>query len=67
MTDKTISHAAAEDRHVEALNDIHGTVQVAGRTFDAAEVLQQLDPIAFRESLNQYLDSLERDGWTITD
>jgi len=66
MTDKTISHAAAEDRHVEALNDIYGTVHIAGCTFDAAEVLQ-LDPIAFRESLNQYLDSLERDGWTITD
>jgi len=46
----------------ELLNELYGPVKVAGLEFEAAEVLEKLDPVAFRQGYLDYLDSLVEDG-----
>ena len=48
----------------EAL-DSEGAVKVAGQEFLPSVILQECDPIAYRTGLNDYADSLERDGYII--
>lgn len=48
----------------EAL-DSEGAVKVAGLEFLPSVILQECDPIAYRTGLNDYADSLERDGYII--
>ena len=45
------------DAYIEIFNDIHGEVEVAGCTFPAAQVLQEMDPIAFEQGFLEYVDS----------
>jgi len=43
----------------ELLNACHGSVQVAGLTFDPSDVIFNCDPIAYRCGLSDYIDSIE--------
>lgn len=43
-----------EDNFAEMLNEVYGTFTVAGSTFDAADILSELDPIAYRCALADY-------------
>ena len=36
-----------EEEFEQKLNDIYGTVEICGLTFDSGRVLKELDPIAF--------------------
>jgi len=56
-----ISETELETMFDELLNEL-GEVAVAGYKFDPARVLKELDPIAYREGLADYADSLSRDG-----
>ena len=38
----------SESEYEEMLNDIYGTVEICGMTFDSGRALKELDPIAFR-------------------
>lgn len=40
--------ADIEQAYCDSLNDVYGTVDVCGYTYDAGYALQQLDPTAFR-------------------
>lgn len=46
-----------EDEYFDVLNDCYESVEIAGITFDPADILKQLDPIAYRCGLRDYLDS----------
>lgn len=41
-----------EDQHEDQLRDIYGKVEICGMSFDAANTLRELDPIAFQCSFN---------------
>ena len=43
----------------EMLDDTYGCVSVAGLEYETARVLKDTDPIAYREGLFAYVDSLE--------
>ena len=45
--------------------DAEGEVSVAGMKFLPSVILMECDPIAYRTGLNDYADSLERDGYII--
>ena len=44
----------------EMLNE-QGTVMIAGVEFDRADILKELDPIAYDEGLNNFADSMGYD------
>ena len=47
------------DQYDEMLHECHPPVEVAGLTFEPAEVIFNCDPIAYRCGLMDYLDSIE--------
>lgn len=52
-----LSPIDAEELYEETLRELYGDVKVCGFTMDAANVLRELDPIAFRTGMNDWLDS----------
>ncbi len=50
------------DAYDEMLNDCYPMVEIGSLTFTPSRVLKELDPIAYRCGLNDYLDSLAQDG-----
>ena len=40
-------------------DDIHGDIVIAGITFSASNILKELDPIAYNEEFNNWLDKGE--------
>ena len=65
----------AVELYDDVLNDAYGCVSVAGLEYETSFVLKNLDPIAYREGLFEYVDSLEdengepldSDSWSDTD
>jgi len=47
------------DQFEEMLDEVYGTVSVAGMEYDTARALKELDPIAYRCSLLDYIDGAE--------
>ena len=43
----------------EMLNDVYGTVIIAGYEYDTAQALKEVDPIAYSVGMNDYESSLE--------
>lgn len=41
-----------EEEYEEQLNDIFGTVEICGMTFDSGRALKELDPTAFRVGMS---------------
>lgn len=50
-----------EELYDEMLDDIYGTVQIAGFEYTTSRALKELDPIAYRCGLADWRDSLETD------
>lgn len=53
-----------EDWEVEELaeqqiDDIYGTVTIAGCTYGTAYALKEVDPIAYQDTINSLIDSME--------
>lgn len=53
--DVALSESEVESRFDEMLDDMYGTVEVAGLTMDTSVVLKECDPIAYRCSLSDYM------------
>jgi hypothetical protein len=54
---------AALEAFDESLNDIHeGAVTLFGYDYDPARVFQRVDPVAYREEFNNWLDAIRKDG-----
>ena len=43
----------------EMLNDVYGTVIIAGYEYDTAQALKEVDPIAYSVGMNDYEANLE--------
>jgi len=56
MTDYEI-----EESYKMMLDDVYGTVMIAGYEYDTSRALYELDPIAYRVGLSDYESQLEQD------
>ena len=43
--------------HCNILNEMYGTINICGLDYDAADALRSTDPVAFRCSFSDYIDS----------
>ena len=50
-----------DEEYADHLDEIYGTVDVAGQSFDTSRILQELDPTAFRCEKLAYADSLDKE------
>lgn len=48
-----------EDTLDDVLNDIYGEIEICGYTYNSAYALKELDPIAYRQELLNYVDDIE--------
>lgn len=46
------------DQYDEMLDDVYGTVKVAGMVLETSRVLSECDPVAYRCGMHDYLDSI---------
>lgn len=46
----------------EMLNDVYGTVIIAGYEYDTSRALKEVDPIAYSVGMNDYESSLEENN-----
>lgn len=62
---RLITETDADERFQDSLNECYGTVSIAGYEYDPARVLKEVDPIAYLEEFNNWLDSegLELGDW----
>ncbi len=42
-------------------DDIHGDIVIAGISFSPADILKNMDPIAYQQEFNSFLDNLNAD------
>ena len=45
----------------DILNDVYDSIKIGNLEYGAGQVLQEVDPVAFRCSKNDYFDSLKTD------
>ena len=50
-----------ETMYIDMLDDVYGDIQVAGYRYSTSRVLKEVDPIAYRCGLAEYIDSLVAD------
>lgn len=46
----------------EMLDDVYGTVEIAGMSYDTSTALKNVDDVAYRCGVNDYIDSRITDG-----
>lgn len=51
-----------EDLFDEMLDDVYGTVEIAGMSYNTSYALKNVDDIAYRCGVNDYIDSRVTDG-----
>lgn len=57
-----ITLSEAEDMFRDFLDsDSDGLILIAGMTFSASEILERMDPIAYKMEFNNYLDAISYD------
>lgn len=61
-TDEVLYEHEIEDHYEALLNDNYDLVNVCGHTYEAGRLLREVDPIAFRESVLSYTDSMVQEG-----
>lgn len=62
MIKETLSIEQAKDMFNDYLDsDVDGLIMVAGMTFLASEVLEKMDPVAYREEFLSYLNAISCD------
>lgn len=54
---KTISEHELEQMYCEMLDDVFGTIKIAGLEYETSCALREVDPIAFRCGFADWLDS----------
>lgn len=60
----TATYEEIEGFVINMLNEMYGTVEVAGSVFDAGYVLAEMDPTAFRCTVTDYMDAEYFESWT---
>ena len=54
---EVVTERELEADHWNMLNEVYGTINICGLDYDAADVIRSTDPVAFRHSFSDYLDS----------
>ena len=49
----------AEEMTKEMLNETGGSIEIAGQTFYAGDILKEIDPVSFNQVVNDYMDPWE--------
>lgn len=62
MANKFITEDELEDLFNDMLDDIYGMVEIAGFKYDTSRAWKEVDPVAWKLSLNDYADSLIENG-----
>lgn len=60
MAKEFMGWSEVEESYIEVL-DSEGTVTVGSLEFYPSDILERMDPIAYREGLNDYADMLSED------
>ena len=61
----TVYQYQLEEMYDDMLDEVFGTVEVAGMTYDTSVLLKNADPIAYRVGMAEYADSLMSDGYRV--
>lgn len=61
-TSQDFTDDEVEDIFQEFLDDLYGFPDIAGYSFGTGRILREIDPIAFREEFNNWLDSEIKQG-----
>lgn len=68
------TYEQVEESYLDMLNDLYREVKICGYTYNAANALRRLDPIAYREGLlnfinDNYVEDEDYDGvyWVCED
>lgn len=56
-----MSEYELEQAFDEMLDDVYGDVQIGAFTYATSSALKNVDPIAYRVGLSEYVDSIEED------
>lgn len=58
-----VTYGELENEFEELLNDTNDLVKIGSLTYEAGHVLRQIDPIAFRCGVSDYIDNLLSDDY----
>lgn len=58
----TVSEWELEEQFEDMLNDVYPMIEIVGMYFEPGAALKELDPIAYRESFLDYINSQVEDG-----
>ena len=58
-----VSEYYDDDMFIEDMRGEYGSVNIMGYEYNAIDILQKIDSIAFREMLNNYLDTLDKNDF----
>ncbi len=54
-----VTEEYAEEMTKEMLNETGGSIEIAGQTFRAGDILKEMDPVGFNQVMNDYMDPWE--------
>jgi hypothetical protein len=63
----SVSDGELDVMYREMLNDVYGTVKIAGLEFETADALISVDPVAYRCGFSDYISSLLDDSMVEVD
>jgi len=59
---ENLTETEAEDLYDEMLDEVYGLVEIAGLQYETSRILKEIDPIAYRCKMMDWLDS---EGWEV--
>tara|TARA_B100000902_G_scaffold327671_1_gene323338 strand:- start:317 stop:535 length:219 start_codon:yes stop_codon:yes gene_type:complete len=62
VKENIITEYELEQLYNNMLDDVYGLVEIAGHDYLTSRVLKETDPIAYHVGMNDYADSLIKDG-----
>jgi len=64
-TSATLENYEIEDWYRDDLDEVFGDIDVCGCSYPAGRILQEIDPIAFRQGMLDWIDNKCQSGeWT---
>lgn len=66
-TQTTITEEEAEAMYKDDLDSLYGEVRIGHATFYPSEIIEKLDPIAYRIGLADYIDDIAENSNIITE
>lgn len=67
MEYQLITYAQAEDQYRDYINEATPEIKILGMSFRPCEILQELDPTAYRLIFDEFTNHLYEDGTAVKD